>query len=716
MGVSQAIVQEILACYRSLYSVSALEYLIRHQLPSTQLKMAVLIQEMVLATKAGVIFTLNPVTGKDKELVIEVVSGLGEALVSGQTSGEQYRFDWYQQKIIQAPQGARLLSERALIKMAQTTAKLQQYFGYPLDLEFAYERGQLFIVQARPITKIYYRDIPDQWTTADFKDGGVSATVCTPMMWSFYHYIWEIKFREFLHHCLLVPQRELQGKLGEMFYGRGYWNLSKTKIGMAMVPGYKEKDFDNSLGIKITYDGDGVTTSLNPKTLVQALRILWINHCQTRQALRHNQELQKALLAKFQSYLRDLKRELTEQTLIAKWRQLTHDDYLLTEGSYFQLIYINTVGQAMYKDKLSRYLSASEYLGLLSGLKDVSHLRPFYSLVALSRKIRTDQKAWRFWSKSSAATLTAAFKKQPQNNFWPEVLAHLAEFGYHSDKELDVTYPCYDEDYLSVLLQLQATVKLTEGDLNGEHHRAQKKYQATLKLLRARAGARKYRSLYQQIQTMRQMLWWREELRDISTRFYYLLRHYTLKIATLLHQKKVLLRKEEIWLLTVDDLWAYFAGRLDRLALQKIIAQNSLYYDSYRNFLSDNEIGQVFDRAPAAVAAPSKVSSVLTGIACSLGIVTGRARVIHDFSEVNRLQAGDILVTRFTDTGWTSKFALLAAVVTESGGVLCHAAVVSREYGLPCVAGVVAATKIIKDGAWVQVDGARGQVTLIKKK
>ena len=92
------------------------------------------------------------------------------------------------------------------------------------------------------------------------------------------------------------------------------------------------------------------------------------------------------------------------------------------------------------------------------------------------------------------------------------------------------------------------------------------------------------------------------------------------------------------------------------------------------------------------------------------GIVTGIARVVENIEEIHKLQVGDILVTKFTDTGWTSKFAILKGIVTECGGILCHGAIVAREYGIPCIVSCYDITKKIKDGSQITINGATGQV------
>ncbi|MDR0851189.1 MAG: phosphoenolpyruvate synthase [Clostridiales Family XIII bacterium] len=757
-----AIAEAVVACYRSLYSETARAYLTDADMKARasgkdigvddgadDLKMAVVIQEMVDADVSGVAFTVNPRTGCDREIVVEAVSGLGEDLVSGRVMPVRVRYNWYADRYEERPEASdgwspadsseslrteRFLTAELLAEMMTVFHEIMIHFGYPVDVEFAVKDGKLYILQARPITKILYASIPDQWTTADFKDGGVSATVCRPFMWSLYEYVWEIAYRAFLHRSVLVPSRKL-GKLGDLFFGRPYWNLTMAKRGMANVPGYKEREFDNELGVRITYAGDGVTTALTPISALKALRIFLTHRRQTWQRLQNNEAYRAELLGVYEAFYReitvgDLASPDQADSIAEKWLELIFDKYLTSERTYFEQIFINTVGQSIYKDDLTKHISESDYLELLSGLSDISHLRPFANLWEISRKIRADAAALRFWKQTPAekiASLYASFCEagaadadiymdtsgDPDSNAirgtgygFSLLRAYLSSFGYHSDKELDVAYPHYAEDVRPVILSLKGTVLLgDEHSPMDEAARQATRFQNTLSALKRHVSAAKYGKLERKIDEMRRMLWWREEFRDISTRFYFLIRLYSLELASEYVREGVLASADDFWFLKIEDIRAFIAGELDRDTLASIVSKNRKYYLSFRNFTSENEIGSVFDKAAATTK-----SSGLKGVGCSGGIVTGRARVILSFEEIDRIEPGDILITRFTDTGWTAKFAILNGIVTEYGGLLCHAAIVSREYGIPCVVCVADATKKIEDGCKIRIDGSTGTI------
>ena len=108
----------------------------------------------------------------------------------------------------------------------------------------------------------------------------------------------------------------------------------------------------------------------------------------------------------------------------------------------------------------------------------------------------------------------------------------------------------------------------------------------------------------------------------------------------------------------------------------------------------------------------SETANALSGIGCSCFKATGTARIVRSLDETDRLREGDILITKFTDTGWTGKFAMLGGIVTEYGGILCHAAIVSREYGIPCVVCAENATKLIRDGETITINGETGEIIL----
>lgn len=708
--------RRVIACYQSMFGETILSYLTDRHISTDSLKMAVVIQEMVQADYSGVCFTVNPATGNDKELLIEVSDGTGDDLVSGRTAPQQYRYDWYEDTELscnaESSGEERRISPPQLKQYAAVFRDIQQHFGYPCDIEFAVRDGHLYILQARRITKIRYTGTPYMWTTADFKDGGVSASICTPYMWSLYEYIWEYSLRKFIVDSKILKDHELPPKLGKMFFARPYWNMSAVKKTMSRVIGYKEREFDNEYGIRGDYEGDGETTGITPRSVCRMIPIIYkqsrLLHDRKKNAGRYQSEL----LALYRKYKKKYDRhELGD--LPEAFFELTHQIYLRSETTYFWQIFINTIHQSIYKDSLLRYISESEYLSLLGSIDNISHLLPFYEIWDISRTIRQDPQAMEFWTSKSVKEITRSLNNGEYG--MPEVRRLIGKYGYHSDKELDITYPCYYEDPQPLIQAVKDTVPLDDTfSPVQDKEKGQAMYREILDKIQQKVSGRQYRKIVKKVEAMRRMLWWREEFRDVSTRFYYLLRIYTMAYAKELAELGVLEKAEDVWFLKVGHLWDYRNELLSAPELREIIRKNKLYYNAYRNYMSENEIGTAIVRSDTVPAgAPS---DTVRGLGANNGTVTGTARVIRDFSEIGRLRQGDILVTRFTDTGWTPKFAVLSGIVTEYGGILCHAAIVSREYGIPAIVCCKDAMSRIQDGQIITVDGTQGTVLIHREK
>ena len=704
------VLNKIIGCYKSMFSEVILSYFVNNNISTDYLKMSVIVQEMVSSEYSGICFTVDPISGNDKTMLIEIGEGLGENIVGGQNKPEQYYFDWYENKC-EIPKNNHFIDEKMLMNISIEFKKIMEYFGYPCDIEFAIVKNELYILQARKITKIEYQGYRDIWTTADFKDGGVSATICTSYMWSLYEYIWEYTLRKFVLDSKILKENDLNRKLGEMFFARCYWNLSVVKKAMSQVVGYKEREFDSEYGIKMNYEGDGETTKLTLKSLKDIIRMA-IAQKKILNTRNKNAEKYKAdLLDKYYIYKNNYDRRQIND-IKKSWYELTHEDYLQSESTYFWQIFINTIHQSLYKDGLLKYVSESEYLTLLGSIEDISHLLPFYDMWDVSRKIRNNNDIFKYWQEKEIEEIIKDIDSEKIREDFSDIRNLVKNYGYHSDKELDVTYKCYYEDITPFINTLKDMVFLEDKYSPAQDKkRGKEAYEKILEKIKAKVSRKKYKKIQTKVLNMRKMLWWREEFRDVSTRFYYLIRVYTIELAKLFVQEKIIENIDDIWFLKVGDIWNYLDDKITDNNIKEIIEKNKIYYNSYRNYMSENEIGQNLGANDTG----KNYDNAIKGLGANNGKVVGIARVIENFDEIDRLQKNDILVTKFTDTGWTPKFAILSGIVTEYGGILCHAAIVSREYGIPAIVSCHEALNKIKDGQKIMIDGATGIVKIVEE-
>jgi pyruvate,water dikinase len=288
------------------------------------------------------------------------------------------------------------------------------------------------------------------------------------------------------------------------------------------------------------------------------------------------------------------------------------------------------------------------------------------------------------------------------------------KYGMRCPGEIDITKPRFAEDPQKILPVIRTEMKLPKG--HAEEKFAQSKAESDsavddlINAAREKWGIRKAGKLEKKLSFYRNFMGLRE-----SPKYYWMKRFWAYKQALLritesLAQSGKLRQADDAFYLNLDELVGVADGRftpdytkID--ALRKDFAHWTTLTPP-RLIFSDGEVvtGQYKREFPAGA---------LGGLAVSSGVVEGRARVILDLKDAQRIEKGDILVTRFTDPSWTPAFLSIGGLVTEIGGMATHGAVVTREYGLPGVVGVVGATTLIPDGARIRVNGDEGYVELL---
>lgn len=691
----------IISCYKSMFSTKVLSYILNNSIDFSRLNMSIIIQDMIIPDYSGVAFTVNAISGDDREIVIELVEGLGESLVNGSKTPKLYRYNWYNDKFFSNLENG-FVDEKFLREIARECLIIQKFFGYPCDIEFLVKDENIYILQARSITKIKYLNLKEQWTTANFKDGGVSSKNCTMFMWSLYEYVWEKTLRKFVLKSKLLDEDECRDKLGNIYFGRPYWNLSFVKKAMSRVIGYNEKNFENSLGIGSNISDNNHITKINLKSIIKLSKVVLAQRKILKDRNKNADLYIKILLEKYENYKSNYK-FVSDDEIEKIWYKLTKVDYMQSESIYFWQVFINTVNQAVNQYQLTKYISEKDYLKSISMIDNISHLKPFHYIWDISRKIRSDENAYRYWENESIDSINE--KLQSKIHYLDKVLEFIDIYGYHSKKELDITYPCYDEDIDTVIQMFKDMVLIDDNNYPFNKYE-DRVYEKTLEKIKTNLGDKKYEKLKNKIEDMRKLLWLREEFKDISTRFYYIVRIYTIKLADYYYKQGLIKSRQDIWHLKIADIWNYMDKKISSDKLKDIIQKNSDYYNGFRNYKAENEIGD-FKKIKYN---KSKNSSNICGLGCSSGVVKGRARLIEKFEDMKKLEKGDILVTKFTDTGWSTKLMSVSGIVTECGGILCHLSIVAREYGIPCIVAVDNLMSRIKDKSIITIDGETGQI------
>jgi hypothetical protein len=319
------VVHAVQRCRDSIRAASLVAYCRQHGIDVAAVRMNVIVQQMIRPDLAGVAFTVDPTTAHDS-VVVEAVAGLADGLLAGNRS----------------PLAADdSLLQHHLPAIVAAAKRIQRHFGAPQDIEFAIAADVLYILQSRPITRIGFSPEIGEWTNADFRDGGVSSTVCTPLMWSLYEFIWEHSLKNCLREIRLFAG---DFEAGRMFFGRPYWNLGAVKQAVARIPGFKEREFDEDLKVKIDYEGVGQRTPLTFGTLVRALPTIFALPGFIRRQIQQAEEL----LANFGELEKELQRQSADP--VADYRQLIEQSYFKMETTYFRTIFAVSLAKLDFKE------------------------------------------------------------------------------------------------------------------------------------------------------------------------------------------------------------------------------------------------------------------------------------------------------------------------------------------------------------------------------
>lgn len=465
-----AVADAIRRCWASAFTERVFRYIEENRRDPQDLRMAVIVQRMVQAKCAGVAFSLDPIAGTDHEVLIEACPGLGEELVSGRIDPDRYRFDW--RHGIEVEREARdpgrpVLGQERIAELAQVAAEVQAAYGRPVDLEWALDEDGLWLVQSRAVTGVGTRGFVGEWTTADFKDGGVSSSVCTPFMASLYERVFSSSLPEYLDAVGLTACEKEDQPWYMVAYARPYWNAGLVKRRLKRLPGFKERGFDEDLGIRPGYEGDGITTSFTPRSLVFGLRVLSRLSKSFARRLEVNPKLAETLTATMDAWDRRNRRDLSWEDYAEDCRRLLIEDYVGCESAYFRTIYDNSNAQTLFQEKLDalsrgKDAQALDSLSLMGGLHDLSHLRPTREEGELVAALRTsgDGAAFLEWGRER---LLAAYHAEEDFPGRDAVLAYLDRWGWMAPHTLEILTPRWSEDP-SPLFDSMARALSEEGE------------------------------------------------------------------------------------------------------------------------------------------------------------------------------------------------------------------------------------------------------------
>ncbi|WP_434300438.1 rifamycin-inactivating phosphotransferase [Corallococcus exiguus] len=720
-----AILQHVSRCWASLFTERAVIYRLRNGFDHRKVRMAVVVQQMVFPQAAGMLFTADPITSHRKVSSVEASFGLGEALVSGLVNADSYKVrdgeviaktvatkqlaihalptgGTQEQAIAPDLQQQPALTDEQVVRLAQLGRRIEAHFGRPQDIEWCRVDDAFFFVQSRPITTLFPIPVasdPENHVYVSVGHQQMMTDAMKPLGLSLFQL------------TALRPMFEAGGRLFV-----DVTQLLASPAGRAVLV--------EGLGKSDPLIRDALQTLLGRSDFIRPLPDASPVRPPAGGApapIETDPAIVDELIGRNQASIAALKRDIQTKSGAALIDFILTDiqelKRLLFEPRSHQVIMAGMEATWWLNDQLQAWLgeknaadtltqsvpnNVTSEMGLaLLEVADV--IRPHPDVVAFLRQVEDEGFL------DAMDTLAGGREARDAIRAW------LDKYGMRCAGEIDITKPRWSERPSTLVLILLGNIQNFEpgaGARRFEQGRQQawKKEQEVLERLRALPdGEGKAEETKRMIDRVRTFMGYREYPKYGIVNRYLVYKQALLEEAERLVKAQVLREKEDIFYLTLQELHDVVrTSQADEL----LIRQRKDAFRSYQSLTPPRVLTSEGEVIAGAYRRDDLPAGALVGLAVSAGTIEGRARVILDMAEA-RLEAGDILVTSFTDPSWTPLFVSIKGLVTEVGGLMTHGAVIAREYGLPAVVGVQQATRLIRDGQRIRVHGTDGYVELL---
>jgi phosphoenolpyruvate synthase/pyruvate phosphate dikinase len=731
-----AILKHISKCWASLFTERAVTYRIQNGFDHRKVYLSVVVQKMVFPQAAGIMFTADPVTFNRKVLSIDASFGLGEALVSGLVNADIYKVldgrivdkkistkklaiyalkegGTEERKIETERQNLQALTDEQILQLERMGRTIEAYFGRPQDIEWCLHENEFFIVQSRPITTLY--PIPDardgkNHVYLSFGHQQMMTEAMKPLGLSFFRLLSDgFPLIQAGGRLFIDIAHDLASPMGRKIVLASMGKIDPL-MDKAIKNLMKRKAFVKSLsrGKRAFSMGSGYFSWALP---VQFIKIYRSNDAAIIQTLMSRNE---ASISDLRQKIANLSGDELFAFIIEAHKQLKEAMY---DPQGMAVIYVGIYAVSWINKKMEKWLgekSAADSLSQSVANNVTSEMG--LALLDVADVVRQYPAVMEYFQHANNETFFEDLAKlEGGNPVSQSIRAYLEKYGMRCSGEIDITRPRFSEQPTALVPMILSNIKNFEPGAHkviferGLLEAKQKEQDILNRLEQLPGGKQKAKKTRKMISVLRNFIGYREYPKYLMVGYYWLIKQTLLKEAVKLVEKGVIREKEDIYYLSFEE-------------LREVVRTNRLDYNMIAKRKEEHEIYEKLT-PPRVMTSEGEVISgeydsgnipegALAGVPVSSGIIEGRARVVVRLEDAN-LEAGDILVTVFTDPSWTPLFVSIAGLVTEVGGMMTHGAVVAREYGLPAVVGVENATKLIKDGQRIRVNGAEGYVELL---
>ncbi len=722
---ADAVSDHVCRCWASLFTERAVAYRRHNGVDHRDVQMAVVVQEMVTAQAAGVLFTADPASSNRRVAVVEATLGLGEALVSGLLEPDVYAVrdgrvisrvpagklfaveaspsgGTRQEAVEEARAAQPALTDAQAVALVELGRRLEAHFGAPQDIEWCLAGGRFAIVQSRPITTLYPIPAREDEERHVYVSVGHQQMMTDPMK-ALGLSLFQLTALRGMHEAGGRLFVDVAGDLASPVAGAavlGALGTSDPLIGDAL-----EAVLERGFIQPVADGGRGVPP------ILRAAAPLEPDPAIVSELIARNE----ASLATLEGEIRTRSGAELVEFILADIPELKR---LLSDADSSHVIRAVMSAASWLEEHLDAWLGDRDAAGKLAlSVPDNITSEMGLDLLDLADAIRPHPQVVAVLESAGAEELLDALADVPGGTQARDaILGYLDRYGMRCAGEIDITRPRWSEAPGTLAAAILSNVRgFAPGAARRRFEQGMREAAAAetgvLERLRALPGGEeKAEETKRTIDCLRAFAGYREYPKYAIVSRYFIYKQALMAEADRLVAGGVLGGREDIFHLTLQELHGLLSTR--SLEAQLIAERKEAFrlqqtLTPPRVFTSEGEVfaGSYRRELPAGA---------LAGLAVCGGTVEGRARVVLDIADAE-LEGGDILVTAYTDPSWSPLFPAVDGLVTEVGGLMTHGAVIAREYGLPTVVGVEHATQLIRDGCRIRVHGGDGYVEILSQ-
>ncbi len=666
------IIESVKKCWSSVFSSRALFYRIKNN-DTSDIAVAVVIQKMIQSEVSGVAFSINPTNNNLNEIVIESVLGLGEAIVSGKVTPDTYvvnkeennlkskEIRIQKSKLIKINQNNKWieiqdgnkqkLSDEMILTLSNSIKKIEEFYTFPVDVEWGIEKGEIFILQCRPITTLKYSEVNDMISTIN-KIGG----------WEYYV---TRKFNWFLENTQI--------------YGSGA-KAQNSLLGFNVAT----KNY-------LILNGDEYSLDIDFKETCQTFETNFENDINFFEKFA---DKEFKLVEEVKEYIN----ELRQKNLINMNLEELHE-----EMSKFNEKYIDTFVPGFTRPESFLEVALRKELKKMKlGNDEIQNIFLKVSTCPNYKNLS--------YSEEPLDLLKIALEKSKGNNIENLLTKHIEKYSWIK-APVSFEDTCFTkEDYIIRLEHLKneninakiENILKTRKKNDDEYAEILNQYEFSEKILKL-------------IKAIRDFIFLRTYTTEYSDYLFYVARHTIFEAIS----QKCNISVDDLIMLGCDEILDILInnGNVKEELKNKIEERKKgfaiIWLDGkIETFLGENslelqtEIGKIYK----VNANQEKEKNIIYGTVANKGIVRGKVKILLTYNDIYKVKKGDIIVATMTTPDYISAMEKASGFITDEGGITCHAAIISREFNVPCIVGTINATKELKDGELIELDAYSGKI------